>query len=211
MMVDMTSQSAPSSIPLGARVVLMRHGETEWARTGKHTGRTEVPLTPLGEMQATATGNRLRTLDLRNPMILTSPRLRAQLTGDLAGLPKERTWDALSEWDYGDYEGLTTPEIRATVPDWTVWTHPCPGGEQADQIHARTDMVLSMVRSQLPERDVILIGHGHFSRALIARWLELPVTEGKRFALSPGAYSVLGYEHGATHLVHHNVPPLVEA
>ncbi len=189
----------------------MRHGETEWARTGKHTGRTEVPLTPLGEMQATATGNRLRTLDLRNPMILTSPRLRAQLTGDLAGLPEERTWDALSEWDYGDYEGLTTPEIRATVPDWTVWTHPCPGGEQADQIHARTDMVLSMVRSQLPERDVILIGHGHFSRALIARWLELPVTEGKRFALSPpGAYSVLGYEHGATHLVHHNVPPLVE-
>ncbi|MBP1049653.1 MULTISPECIES: acid phosphatase [Rhodococcus] len=207
----MTSQSAPSSIPLGARVVLMRHGETEWARTGKHTGRTEVPLTPLGEMQATATGNRLRTLDLRNPMILTSPRLRAQLTGDLAGLPEERTWDALSEWDYGDYEGLTTPEIRATVPDWTVWTHPCPGGEQADQIHARTDMVLSTVRSQLPERDVILIGHGHFSRALIARWLELPVTEGKRFALSPGAYSVLGYEHGATHLVHHNVPPLVEA
>ncbi|WCT04765.1 acid phosphatase [Rhodococcus qingshengii] len=207
----MTSQSAPSSIPLGARVVLMRHGETEWARTGKHTGRTEVPLTPLGEMQATATGNRLRTLDLRNPMILTSPRLRAQLTGDLAGLPEERTWDALSEWDYGDYEGLTTPEIRATVPDWTVWTHPCPGGEQADQIHARTDMVLSMVRSQLPERDVILIGHGHFSRALIARWLELPVTEGKRFALSPGAYSILGYEHGATHLVHHNVPPLVEA
>lgn len=211
MMVDMTSQSTRSSIPLGARVVLMRHGETEWARTGKHTGRTEVPLTPLGEMQATATGNRLRTLDLRNPMILTSPRLRAQLTGDLAGLPEERTWDALSEWDYGDYEGLTTPEIRATVPDWTVWTHPCPGGEQADQIHARTDMVLSMVRSQLPERDVILIGHGHFSRALIARWLELPVTEGKRFALSPGAYTVLGYEHGATHLLHHNVPPLVEA
>ncbi|ALU71717.1 acid phosphatase [Rhodococcus sp. WS1] len=207
----MTSQSAPSSIPLGARVVLMRHGETEWARTGKHTGRTEVPLTPLGEMQATATGNRLRTLDLRNPMILTSPRLRAQLTGDLAGLPEERTWDALSEWDYGDYEGLTTPEIRATVPDWTVWTHPCPGGEQTDQIHARTDMVLSMVRSQLPERDVILIGHGHFSRALIARWLELPVTEGKRFALFPGAYTVLGYEHGASHLVHHNVPPLVEA
>ncbi|MCQ4124129.1 acid phosphatase [Rhodococcus erythropolis] len=207
----MTSQSAPSSIPLGARVVLMRHGETEWARTGKHTGRTEVPLTPLGEMQATATGNRLRTLVLRNPMILTSPRLRAQLTGDLAGLPEERTWDALSEWDYGDYEGLTTPEIRATVPEWTVWTHPCPGGEQTDQIHARTDMVLSMVRSQLPERDVILIGHGHFSRALIARWLELPVTEGKRFALFPGAYTVLGYEHGASHLVHHNVPPLVEA
>lgn len=211
MMVHMASQSAPSAIPLSARVVLMRHGETEWARTGKHTGRTEVPLTPLGEMQATATGNRLRTLDLRNPMILTSPRLRAQLTGDLAGLPEEKTWDALSEWDYGDYEGLTTPEIRATVPDWTVWTHPCPGGEQSDQIHARTDMVLSMVRSQLPERDVILIGHGHFSRALIARWLELPVTEGKRFALFPGAYSVLGYEHGATHLVHHNVPPLVEA
>ncbi|MDI9917121.1 acid phosphatase [Rhodococcus sp. IEGM 1379] len=195
---------------LNARVVLMRHGETEWARSGKHTGGTEVPLTALGEIQATATGNRIRSLDLRNPMILTSPRLRAQRTGDLAGLPEERTWDALSEWDYGDYEGLTTPEIRQSVPDWTVWTHPCPGGEHADQVHARTDMVLSLVQSQLAERDVILIGHGHFSRALIARWLELPVSEGRRFALSPGAYSVLGYEHGATHLLHHNIPPLAE-
>ncbi|OYD69211.1 putative phosphoglycerate mutase [Rhodococcus sp. OK302] len=195
---------------LNARVVLMRHGETEWARTGKHTGRTEVPLTALGEIQATATGNRIRRLDLRDPMILTSPRLRAQRTGDLAGLPEDRTWDALSEWDYGDYEGLTTPEIRRSVPDWTVWTHPCPGGEHADEIHARTDMVLSLAQSQLAERDVILIGHGHFSRALIARWLELPVSEGRRFALSPGAYSVLGYEHGATHLLHHNVPPLAE-
>ncbi|MCJ0903541.1 acid phosphatase [Rhodococcus sp. ARC_M6] len=195
---------------LNARVVLMRHGETEWARTGKHTGRTEVPLTALGEIQATATGNRIRRLDLRDPMILTSPRLRAQRTGDLAGLPEDRTWDALSEWNYGDYEGLTTPEIRRSVPDWTVWTHPCPGGEHADEIHARTDMVLSLAQSQLAERDVILIGHGHFSRALIARWLELPVSEGRRFALSPGAYSVLGYEHGATHLLHHNVPPLAE-
>ena len=195
---------------LNARVVLMRHGETEWARSGKHTGRTEVPLTALGEIQATATGNRIRRLDLRDPMILTSPRLRARRTGDLAGLPEERTWDALSEWDYGDYEGLTTSEIRRSVPEWTVWTHPCPGGEHADQIHARTDMVLSLVQSQLAERDVILIGHGHFSRALIARWLELPVSEGRRFALSPGAYSVLGYEHGATHLLHHNVPPLAE-
>ncbi|TSD48141.1 acid phosphatase [Rhodococcus sp. KBS0724] len=192
------------------RVILLRHGETEWARSGKHTSRTEVPLTALGEIQATATGNRIRALGLRNPMILTSPRLRAQRTGDLAGLPDERTWDALSEWDYGDYEGLTTPEIRRSVPEWTVWTHPCPGGEHADEIGARTDMVLSLVTSQLPERDVILIGHGHFSRALISRWLELPVSEGRRFALSPGAYSVLGYEHGSTHLLHHNVPPLVE-
>jgi probable phosphoglycerate mutase len=132
------------------RVILLRHGETEWARSGKHTSRTEVPLTALGEIQATATGNRIRALGLRNPMILTSPRLRAQRTGDLAGLPDERTWDALSEWDYGDYEGLTTPEIRRSVPEWTVWTHPCPGGEHADEIGARTDMVLSLVTSQLP-------------------------------------------------------------
>ncbi|MGC0364876.1 broad specificity phosphatase PhoE [Rhodococcus sp. 27YEA15] len=190
-----------------ARLILIRHGQTEWARTGKHTGRTDVPLTALGERQASITGERVADLELRDPLVLTSPRERARRTGLLAGLSEERSWEALAEWDYGDYEGLTTAQIRETVPEWTVWTHPCPGGEQADQIHARTDMVLSLVRSQLPERDVVAIGHGHFSRALIARWLGLPVSEGRRFGLDPGAFSVLGFEHGSEQLVHHNVAP----
>ncbi|MDV7244634.1 MULTISPECIES: acid phosphatase [Rhodococcus] len=195
----------PSDSPSERRIVLLRHGETEWARAGKHTGRTDIPLTDVGERQARTLGTALDALRLRNPLVIVSPRRRAQDTAQLAGLKIHRTWDALVEWDYGTYEGLTTPDIRTKVPDWTVWTHPCPRGEQAEQIHARCDLVLSVAHSQLPDRDVILVGHGHFSRALIARWADLPVSEGRRFALSPGAYSILGFEHGAQQLVTHNV------
>ena len=195
----------PSDSPSERRIVLLRHGETEWARAGKHTGRTDIPLTDVGERQARTLGTALDALGLRNPLVIVSPRRRAQDTAQLAGLKIHRTWDALVEWDYGTYEGLTTPDIRTKVPDWTVWTHPCPRGEQAEQIHARCDLVLSVAHSQLPDRDVILVGHGHFSRALIARWADLPVSEGRRFALSPGAYSILGFEHGAQQLVTHNV------
>ncbi|MCQ4121421.1 acid phosphatase [Rhodococcus tibetensis] len=195
----------PSDSPSGRRIVLLRHGETEWARAGKHTGRTDISLTDVGEEQARKLGPAVDALGLRDPLVIVSPRRRAQETAQLAGLKIHRTWDALTEWDYGAYEGLTTPDIRQKVPDWTVWTHPCPRGEQAEQIHARCDLVLSVAHSQLTDRDVILVGHGHFSRALIARWAELPVSEGRRFALSPGAYSILGFEHGAQQLVTHNV------
>lgn len=184
---------------------MLRHGETEWARTGKHTSRTDVPLTHLGEVQARAAGRALRSLALRTPLVITSPLRRAHHTALLAGLHVDRTWDALTEWDYGIYEGLSSPEIRQQVPDWTVWTHPCPRGEHSEQVHARADLVLSVTRSQLDERDVILVGHGHFSRALIARWVELPVNEGRRFALFPAAYTVLSFEHGVQQVVSHNV------
>ncbi|AOW92240.1 histidine phosphatase [Rhodococcus sp. WMMA185] len=147
----------------------------------------------------------MSTLELRDPLVITSTRQRARETARLAGFTIQRSWDALEEWDYGIYEGMTTPEIRQQVPDWTVWTHPCPRGEQAEQIHTRCDLVLSVAQSQLADRDVILVGHGHFSRALIARWADLPVSEGRRFAMSPGAYSVLGFEHGTEQLVKHNI------
>jgi probable phosphoglycerate mutase len=195
----------PSDSPRGRRIVLLRHGETEWARWGKHTGRTDVHLTELGEAQARRVGPAMDALELRDPLVIVSPRQRAQETAELAGLKIQRTWDALAEWDYGIYEGMTTPEIRQQVPDWTVWTHPCPRGEQAEQVHTRCDLVLSVAHSQLVDRDVILVGHGHVSRALIARWAELPISEGRRFAMSPGAYSVLGFEHGAQQVVSHNV------
>ena len=191
------------------RVVLLRHGETGWALAGKHTGNTDVPLTSTGEQQAVDAGSLLQLLTLRDPLVISSPRERARRTADLAGLRIDRTWDALSEWDYGDYEGITSTEIHETVPHWTVWTHPCPGGESIGDIAARVELVLSVVLPVLGERDVVLVGHGHFSRALIAGWTEAPITEGKRFALSPAAYSLLGFEHSYRQLVAHNVHPSI--
>ncbi|NLE82495.1 MAG: acid phosphatase [Rhodococcus sp.] len=187
------------------RIVLLRHGQTEWSELGKHTGRTDIPLTELGAEQARRVAPTIAALGLRTPLVVTSPRLRAHRTASLAGLRVNRTWDALAEWDYGTYEGLTTPEIRESVPDWTVWTHPCPGGESAEAVHARCDLVLSVARSQLAERDVVLVGHGHFSRALVSRWLELPVLEGRRFALSAAGMSVLGFERGTQQVISHNI------
>lgn len=191
------------------RLVLLRHGETEWARTGRHTGTTEVPLTDLGTAQARAAGALLSALDLRDPLVVTSPRQRAHVTAALAGLTGDQHWDALSEWDYGEYEGLTTPQIRELVPHWTVWTHPCPGGETHDEVSSRADMVVHTCEAALADRDVILVGHGHFFRALIARWIEQPVSEGRRVLLAPAAHTVLSYEHGFRTIVTHNVTPKV--
>lgn len=192
-----------TDIPDTARIVLLRHGVTEWSAAGRHTGRTDVPLAGAGAEQAAIAGDRIAALGLRDPEILCSPRLRSLRTAELAALAV-RTWDALVEWDYGDYEGRTTPEIRQQVPHWSVWTHPCPGGEEADAVESRADMVLSVAESHLPRRDVVLVGHGHFSRALIARWAGLPLVEGRRFAMAPGAISVLGYERGVRQIVSHN-------
>lgn len=203
--VDMTISKSGTN----GRVVLLRHGETEWATSGRHTGTTDVPLTAVGEQQAVAAGELVEELELRDPLVLSSPRGRAQRTAQLAGLTVDREWDALSEVDYGDYEGLTSPEIQSTVPHWTVWTHPCPHGESIDDFGSRADLVLSVVLPVLDERDVVLVGHGHFSRALLTRWLELPVAEGKRFAMAPAAYSVLGFDHSYRQLVVHNINPSV--
>lgn len=186
------------------RIALVRHGATEWALNGRHTGHTDIPLTAEGEEQARDAGHRIARLGLRDPLVLTSPRSRATRTAELAGLDNATAWDALAEWDYGQYEGLTTPQIRETVPGWTVWSHPCPGGESAESVAARADMVLSTALSQLDERDVILVGHAHFSRALLARWAELPVAEGRRFAMDPAAISVLGFDHGVQQINSHN-------
>ena len=189
----------------GARVVLIRHGETEWSRSGKHTSRTDLPLTPSGEARARALERVVGGLELRNPLIITSPRQRALRTAELAWLSVDHSWDALAEWDYGEYEGRTTPEIRKQVPDWTVWTHPCPGGESAESVSQRADRVLAVASTHLPDQDVVLVGHGHFSRALIARWAELPVVEGRRFLMSAGALSELGFERDVRVIVSHNL------
>ncbi|MGI5216588.1 acid phosphatase [Nocardia sp. CA-290969] len=190
-----------------ARVVLVRHGETSWSAQHRHTGRTDLPLTAAGERQATAAGPIVAGLGLRDPLILVSPRERVRRTAELAGLTGARVEPDLAEWDYGEYEGRTTPQIHTTDPGWTIWTGAVPGGESAADIGARADRVLDAARTALAGRDVVLVGHGHFSRALIARWLGFPVREGRRFALATAGVSVLGYEHSDPTLWAHNLRP----
>ncbi|MET8424314.1 acid phosphatase [Nocardia sp. NPDC004860] len=191
------------------RLVVLRHGETAWSAARRHTGRTDVPLTEIGEAQARAAGKLLYDMELRNPLVLCSPRQRALRTAALAGLPGVVVDDDLVEWDYGDYEGLTTPEIQQMSPGWTIWTGETPEGETAEHVRKRADHVLATVIPELATRDVVLVGHGHFSRALIARWAEFEVIEGRRFFLSTAAVTVLGHDHQArTVLAHNLVPPL---
>jgi broad specificity phosphatase PhoE len=170
---------------------VVRHGETEWSSLGKHTSHTELPLTPAGEQSARELAPRLAwtVFDL----VLTSPRERARRTAELAGFADAVDDPDLVEWDYGDYEGITTPEIRVSDPAWTVWTHPCPGGEDATAVGVRLDRVVARVRENGGR--VLVFGHGHASRALACRWLGLSVAEGRLFKLDTATVSVLGYEH----------------
>jgi len=170
-------------------VVLVRHGETEWSRTGRHTGRTDVPLTEEGERQARAVGEALRGREFA--LVLSSPLTRALSTAQLAGFEPELR-DALAEWDYGDYDGVTTPEIREKVPDWTVWRCGAKGGESVADLAARADRVVEVLLGA--EGDVLVFSHGHFLRVLTARWLELGAAEGRLFALDSATLSTLGFE-----------------
>lgn len=169
---------------------IVRHGETEWSASGRHTSTTDVPLTEAGEAAARVIGDRLA--DTAFDLVLTSPRGRARRTAELAGFPDAHVEDDLAEWAYGDYEGVTTAEIRETVPDWTVWTHPCPGGETADQVGRRLDRVVTKIRARGGR--ALAFGHGHASRVLAVRWLAQPVVEGRNFALDTATVSILGYE-----------------
>ncbi|GAB2911660.1 acid phosphatase [Rhodococcus aerolatus] len=189
------------------RVILLRHGQTEWSQSGQHTGTTDIPLTEDGVAQARAAADLVTALELDHPTVITSPRRRATRTAELAGLDVDEQTEDLAEWDYGEYEGLTTPEIRETVPGWTVWTHPCPGGETAEQVQARADRILGRARAVLLDGDVVLVGHGHFSRALLARWVGMGVTAGIHFGMSPAGLAVLGQEHGQDQIVAMNITP----
>ena len=168
----------------------MRHGETEWSRDGRHTSTTDLPLTDVGEEAATSLVPRLAEVEF--DLVLTSPRQRARRTAELAGFADAQVDDDLVEWTYGDYEGVTTAEIRETVPGWSVWTHPTPGGESAEQVTERLDVVVDRLRSGSDR--ALVFGHGHALRALTARWLGLPVRDGRGFRLDTATVSVLGYE-----------------
>jgi probable phosphoglycerate mutase len=175
---------------VGANEVwLVRHGETEWSRDHRHTSTTDLPLTEKGEEVA----RRLRPgLDRDFALVLSSPRRRARDTAELAGHGAAEVDADLAEWAYGDYEGISSDEIRKSVPGWTVWTHPSPGGESAAEVSERLDRVVGRLRGV--EGDALVFGHGHALRALTARWLGLEVTEGRLFRLDTATVSVLGYE-----------------
>lgn len=183
-------------------VWLVRHGATDWSESGRHTGRTDVQLTSDGE----STARTLAPVLAAQPFVLvvTSPLERARRTAELAGFPDAEVDPDLLEWDYGDYEGVTTPEIRQTVPDWTVWTRPCPGGETAEQVAERLDRVIERLRSL--DGDALVFGHGHALRALAARWLGESVAAGRFYRLDTATISVLGLEREQPVLQRWNAP-----
>jgi probable phosphoglycerate mutase len=178
---------------MAARIVLVRHGATEWSESGQHTGRTDVPLLEEGRRQAEAAGRTLRALGFdRFGLVLTSPLRRASETCALAGFDAEVDPD-LVEWDYGEYEGLTAPEIRQRAPAWTLWDDGAPGGERLSDVGRRADRVIERALAQ--EGDTLCVAHGHLLRVLAARWLRLPPVAGRLLLLSAGSICVLGWNY----------------
>jgi len=172
-------------------IVLVRHGETEWSRTGRHTGRTDVPLTDQGRREAEAIGAELR--ERQFALVLTSPLERAAETCRLAGLRDAAVVrEELREWDYGEYEGRKTIDIRQERPEWSLWRDGVPRGETLADVDERVERVIGELRSI--EGDVALFAHGHLLRVLATRWLELEPAAGRLFALDAGTISVLGHE-----------------
>ena len=189
----------------------LRHGETEWSKAGRHTGRTDIPLTPAGEAAATA----LAPLLAQHDIVATfcSPAQRATRTAQLAGLADIKQDPDLWEWDYGGYEGLTTAQIRVQRPGWYLWrdgvvpgdaAHP---GETVQHVGERVDRVLARTEPMMARGDVALVAHGHVLRVLTARYLLLDPSDGKLFRLDTGTISTLGHEHGEPVILSWNVPP----
>jgi len=172
-------------------IYLVRHGQTEWSLSGQHTGRIDIPLTPIGEEEARVCGRRLEKMEFAN--VWTSPLQRARRTCELAGFAAQAHLEPdLMEWNYGDYEGLLIEEIRKKRPDWNVFEHGCPGGESPEQVSARADRVIALLRGI--QGKTIIFSHGHFLRSLAVRFLGLPIQMGQSFALGTGAISILGYK-----------------
>lgn len=185
---------------MSSQIWLIRHGETEWSRTGRHTGRTDLPLTEPGAAVAARLAPAVSRLD--RGLVLCSPLLRARDTARLAGLTPDDLDPDLLEWDYGAWEGRTTADIRTELgdPDWLVWDHPIPAGstpgEQLDDVQQRVQRVIDRCAPVLDAgQDCILVAHGHVLRILTACWLGLPPVDGRLFALDAGRLSALGYEH----------------
>ena len=192
-------------------LILLRHGETEWSKAGRHTGRTDIPLTPRGEAAAAALGPLLARRDI--VAAFSSPAQRAVRTAEMAGLTNVKQDPDLWEWDYGGYEGLTTTQIQEQHPGWLLWrdgvipgdaSHP---GETLPEVAARADAVLARVTPWLADGDVVLVAHGHLLRVLTARYLRLGPAEGRLFWLGTGTLCLLGTEHAEPVIISWNLPP----
>jgi broad specificity phosphatase PhoE len=189
-------------------LVLARHGETQWSLAGRHTGRSDIPLTANGRRQAELLGTRLHKRSFAR--ILSSPSSRAVETCRIAGFSSLlETSDDLLEWDYGDYEGLRTSDIRRDRPDWTLWRDGVPNGETADEVSLRVDRLIASARAAAG--DVALFAHGHILRVLAARWLGVDARKGRWFMLAPATISVLGWEREAPVIARWNDAAHLEA
>ncbi len=186
----------------GRYLVLLRHGETEWTISGRHTGRSDIELTEAGREEARAAGRRLE--GMKFDRVVTSPMHRAVETCRLAGFGDGATTDdALMEWDYGEYEGITTAEIQETVPDWSLFVQGCPGGESAADVGARVDPLVDAAREG--EGNWLFAAHGHVLRVVGARWVGLPPEDGVMLNLGTAAVCFLGFEHDRPVITHWNL------
>lgn len=177
---------------MGAQLLVIRHGQTAWSVAGRHTGRTDVPLTEVGRAEARAAALTLAGWNLQHAY--TSPLSRARETAQLVSPACGVAIDEnLLEWDYGDFEGETTPQSRERIPGWSVWTHEMTGGETVDEVGERADRFLDRVAAEVPEGNAVAFAHGHLLAILIARWCGLPAVEGRRFALATATVSLLGW------------------
>jgi len=184
-------------------VVLVRHGETEWSLSGQHTGRTDIPLTERGRQQARLLEPLLSTANFA--LVLSSPLRRARETCELAGLgPRMQLEPDLMEWNYGEYEGLTSKQIKRTAPNWMVFTDGCPGGETPEEVGARVDRLIDRIRPVVGR--VALFAHGHVLRVFVARWIGLPPSAGQHFLLDTSTVGVLGYYQGVPAVKRWNAP-----
>jgi len=188
---------------MSSRLFAVRHGETEWSLSGQHTGRTDVPLLDAGRDRAKQVGAFLTGRAFAQ--VLSSPFSRARETAAIAGFPDAEIDDDLREWDYGDYEGLKTLEIRKDRPGWFLWDDGVPNGESIDEVAVRADRVIARVRAV--EGDTLVFAHGHILRILSARWLDQPPGFGRHLILSPATLSILGHEREAPALESWNAPP----
>jgi broad specificity phosphatase PhoE len=196
-------------------LILLRHGQTEWSASGRHTGRTDIPLTARGVADAAALAPMVARMTAGGHLaaVFASPARRAQRTAELAGLTVTKTDPDLWEWDYGGYEGITTAEIQRERPGWSLWrdgivpgdaSHP---GESVESVGERADRVIERAAPLLADGDVVLVAHGHVLRVLTARWLALPPADGRLFRLDTGTVSTLGTEHGEAVILTWNLPP----
>lgn len=187
-----SGEFARSSMSLLQRLYLVRHGETAWSISGQHTGRTDIPLTEKGEQDARRLADRLHGVSFNR--VFTSPLQRARRSAELAALNRPAEIDPdLEEWNYGDYEGLRTSEIRTERPDWNIFRDGCPQGESPTQVSLRADRVIARLRNL--EGDIAIFSHGHFGRVLAVRWIGLGIEQAPHFLLATASLSILGYGH----------------